>query len=234
MRLAVLDDEKAFINEFSDIAARIMPDAEIIGFDKEDKLIQSLSGDKVDCVFMDICLDNTSGIDSAKHVKDISPDTPVVFVTGYPQQYCQSIFLEHFDFEPFAFVCKPVEPNVLQRVFEKLESKGKDKSATITLHSGRQDVILNTQEIIYVESNRWYVLVHTKNKVITVRAKLSDIEQLLPESFISSHKSYVVNASYVRAFNSSAVTLTDGTELPVSRSHKTDFKQKILSIKGFG
>ena len=211
-----------------------MPDAEIIGFDKEDKLIQSLSGDKVDCVFMDICLDNTSGIDSAKHVKDISPDTPVVFVTGYPQQYCQSIFLEHFDFEPFAFVCKPVEPNVLQRVFEKLESKGKDKSATITLHSGRQDVILNTQEIIYVESNRWYVLVHTKNKVITVRAKLSDIEQLLPESFISSHKSYVVNASYVRAFNSSAVTLTDGTELPVSRSHKTDFKQKILSIKGFG
>jgi DNA-binding LytR/AlgR family response regulator len=233
MRLAVLDDEKAFINEFSDVVSKIMPDAKVIGFDKEDKLIKSIACDKFDCIFMDICLENDNGIDLAKRISDIMPDIPIVFVTGYPQQYCQSIFLEHFDFDPFAFVCKPVERQVLQKVFEKLESKSKEQSVTITLHSGRQDVILNTNEIVYVESSRWYVLVHTADKVITVRAKLSDIQMLLPENFISSHKSYVINTNYVRAFNSSAVTLTDGSELPVSRSHKNDFKQKLLSIKGF-
>ena len=234
MRLAVLDDEKAFINEFTALTSQMMPDAEVIGFDKEDELIDCIGSERLDCIFMDICLDNSSGIDTAKRVTDISPDIPVVFVTGYPQQYCQSIFLEHFDFEPFAFVCKPIKKQILQRVFEKLKVKGKDKGSDITLHSGRQDIILSTDEIKYVESSRWYVLVHTADKVITIRSKLSDIQQLLPDSFISSHKSYIVNSSYVRAFNSTAVTLQDGTELPVSRSHKNEFKQRLLSIKGFG
>lgn len=235
MKLLVLDDEKCFIDDFAQLVDRIGVDAEIKGFEDDGELFEYMSGsgERADCLFSDIRLGDASGIDAAQKLHEVAEDIPVVFVTGYPQEYCQSIFLEHFDFEPFAFVCKPVDEAVLRRVFEKLEAKGRESSAVITLHSGRKDIIVRVDDITYIESNKWYVIVHTVSEEIHVRAKMSDICAMLPDKFVSAHKSYTVNADRVRSFDHVSVTLDNGEELPISRSRKNEFRSRMLAIKGF-
>lgn len=235
MNLVVLDDEKAFIDEFVDILARIRPNDRIEGFDNEQDFFEytGRQRNRIHCIFMDIRLNDKSGIDIAKHANDIQADVPVVFVTGYPKEYCQSIFLEHFEFEPFAFVCKPVDEKVLEKVFEKLESRYREKGSVISLRTGRKETILSTSEITYIESNRWYVTVHTTQGEMRVRSKLCDIEKLLPESFAAAHKSFIINADCVQSFDTVSVTLRSGETLPVSRSRKNEFRKKVLAVKGF-
>ncbi len=235
MELLVLDDEKYFLDEFEELIGRMEIDVHIKAFEDENELLDHMtgSGEKPDCLFTDIRLGEANGIDTAQKLHQIAGDIPVVFVTGYPQQYCQSIFLEHFDFEPFAFVCKPVDEAVLKRVFEKLEEKGRDNSAVITLHSGRKDIIVRVNDITYIESNKWYVIVHTVKEEIHVRAKMSDLCAMLPDKFVATHKSYTVNADRVRSFDSVSATLDNGEQLPISRSHKNEFRSRILAIKGF-
>ena len=235
MELLVLDDEKSFLNEFTELIGKIGVDAHIKEFENENELFDHMTGSAAtpDCVFTDIRLGEANGIDAAQKLHEIAGDIPVVFVTGYPQQYCQSIFLEHFDFEPFAFVCKPVDETVLKRVFEKLEAKGKENSAVITLHSGRKDIIVRVNDITYIESNKWYVIVHTVKEEIHVRSKISDLCAMLPDKFVAAHKSYTVNADRVRSFDHVSVTLDSGEQLPISRSHKNEFRSRMLAIKGF-
>ena len=235
MKFAVLDDEKAFIDEFVSLAQQLQPGCEIYSFSSDAEFVDYLIREdhKPECIFMDINLDGTSGIDTANRVSEMLPEIPVVFITGYPQQYCQSIFLEHFDFEPFAFVCKPVDKQVLARVFEKLESKFRSKGTLLHMSRSRKELLINTKELLYVESNRWYVVLHTLHGNEKVRAKLSAVSAMLPERFVVSHKSYIVNPDFVRSFDSVSVVMQNGDVLPVSRSRKNEFREKVLSVKGF-
>ena len=141
--------------------------------------------------------------------------------------------LEHLDFEPFAFICKPVDEKVLGRVFEKLENKYKSSGTILHMRRSSKEMLINTNELMYVESNRWYVVLHTVHGNEKVRAKLSAVSAMLPERFVVSHKSYIVNPDFIRSFDSVSVVMQNGDILPISRSRKNEFRDKVLSAKGF-
>lgn len=235
MKFAVLDDENTSIEEFRTLTEKLRPDSEIYSFNNEKGFFEYLirEDNKPECIFLDIQLNDASGIDTAKHVNELLPKIPVVFVTGYPQQYCQDIFLEHFDFEPFAFICKPVDEKVLGRVFEKLENKYKSSGTILHMRRSSKELLINTNELMYVESNRWYVVMHTVHGNEKVRAKLSAVSAMLPDRFVVSHKSYIVNPDFIRSFDSVSVVMQNGDILPISRSRKNEFRDKVLSAKGF-
>ncbi len=235
MKYIVLDDEKGFVDSFAEIVARLRPDAQVVGFESERGLFEYLSDQAVkpDGVFIDIRLNDSSGIDIARQISTLIPLVPVIFVTGYPLEYCQNVFIDDFEIEPFAFICKPVDERVLSRVLEKLELRNSSDDSTVSLRSGRKYVIVKTGEVTYIESDRWSVIVHTYTGNVSVRGKMSDVLSLFPDKFIAAHKSYAVNADHVRSFDNVSVTLDDSTVLPVSRSRKNEFRQQILALRGF-
>lgn len=51
-------------------------------------------------------------------------------------------------------------------------------------------------------------------------------------SFIRIHKGYLVNYRCIQRISASAVTLLDGTQLPIGRSKAAEVKSKYLSILG--
>ncbi|MBR7008112.1 MAG: response regulator transcription factor [Ruminococcus sp.] len=234
MQYILLDDDMDFGDDFTKMCSHYDENAEFEVFSDEEKFFDHLSkhGSDIAAVFMDIRLKSSSGIDAAKKVNDLFAGIPVVFITGYPQEYCQSIFLEHFDFEPFAFVCKPVDSRVLAKVFEKLGTRAMHKDTEIAVRSGHCDRIVKCSEIVYLESDKWYYLIHTRNEDIQVRGKLSDLHGSLTPKFIIPHKSYIINSDMVRKFDNVSVTLNNGVTLPISRSHKKNFKQELLHLRG--
>ena len=60
--------------------------------------------------------------------------------------------------------------------------------------------------------------------------KLEEVTQ--PYNFIRIHKGYLVNYRCIQRISATAVTLQDGTQLPIGRSKAAEVKSKYLSILG--
>ena len=90
----------------------------------------------------------------------------------------------------------------------------------ISFISDRKNVNLQTEQILFVESNDTETWVHTcngdsyRNKTI-----ISQWEQVLDEGFLRTHRSFLVNARYVTQVGSDCVMLGEIT-IPVSRKYK--------------
>ncbi len=64
-------------------------------------------------------------------------------------------------------------------------------------------------------------------------AAMADLEQKFgPLGFLRVHKSYLVNMERIVKFQYNALTLDDGTELPVSQKSYAQQKQVYLQWKG--
>jgi len=90
---------------------------------------------------------------------------------------------------------------------------------------GERSVVVKASEIIWIEAEDYYVLVHTKHGRHLVRASLASLEQRLdPRQFVRVHRTAIVNVEEVRAVQDSGrlvLTLSNGADVAVSRSRRS-------------
>ena len=53
--------------------------------------------------------------------------------------------------------------------------------------------------------------------------------QISEDKFWHIHKSYLVNKNYIAFFQASQMYLTNGVELPISRSYKEEVQKRLLN-----
>jgi DNA-binding LytR/AlgR family response regulator len=82
-------------------------------------------------------------------------------------------------------------------------------------------------DLMYIKAEDHYLWIYTNDtKKVFVRGKLNQIKEELPPNFIQSHRSYIINSNYIKQINNNHIILLDKTEIPLSRSHKNNFKDK--------
>ncbi len=82
-------------------------------------------------------------------------------------------------------------------------------------------------DLMYIKAEDHYLWIYTNDtKKAFVRGKLNQIKEELPPNFIQSHRSYIINSNYIKQINNNHIILLDKTEIPLSRSHKNNFKDK--------
>lgn len=100
-------------------------------------------------------------------------------------------------------------------------------SQPITFISERRSITLAPDEIRYVESNDTTVWVHaTDGRVFRNRTPISVWSDMLGDSFIRIHRSYLVHLSACTALEGD-VLLVDEERLPVSRKYKPEVQEKM-------
>ena len=134
----------------------------------------------------------------------------IVFITGYMDYIEQG-----YDVEALHYLLKPVTGEklrpVLERAMKRLSARGK----ALLLICGSATTRVPLHEIRYLEVLRNYVTVHA-DEAYTVKRTLKELERELDESFCKIHRSYIVNLRFVKQVAKTAVTLKDGTQLPLS------------------
>ncbi|MCG7344275.1 LytTR family transcriptional regulator [Sporosarcina sp. ACRSL] len=106
------------------------------------------------------------------------------------------------------------------------------KSAPLRLLTGKLDdewYPVPVEQITHIESFQKKTFFYTECGQFSISNTLKELEKRLPEIFLRIHRSYIVNTSCIqrisRDFSSNlVVTLTDGTELPVSQSYVNEVK----------
>lgn len=102
-----------------------------------------------------------------------------------------------------------------------------EASQTISVKSGRRNVLIPLSDILYLEARNNYVyFMLTDGRQHKTLATLASLAAQLPDSeFVRIHKSFVVARSHVHSFNSHQV-FVDHVSLPIGRTYAKGVKLK--------
>lgn len=130
MLIFAIDDEPRMLKLLYKAIKEAVPDAEIMDFEYHDELLGALkAGKRPDVVFSDIELEEINGIGLAVMIKDISPDTNIIFVTGY-SQYAADAYRIHAN----GYILKPVTSGRVTEELEQLNLTANKEEQTEKLH----------------------------------------------------------------------------------------------------
>ena len=216
---------------------------------------KALARERVDIAFLDIEMPGSSGLELAQA---LAPPAPViVFVTafgGYATEAFDVLAVDYvlkpFSDERFTTAVGRAKTRVRERrlaelatqlatVSEELKPAIPERPTYLTRLSFRQDdhaVIVNVADVIWIEAEDYYVLVHTRQGRHMVRATLASFEgRLDPQRFVRVHRAAIVNIQDVREVHDAGgllLVLSDGSQVPVSRARRRQVEPMMVPRGG--
>lgn len=198
--------------------------------------IETIEAEKPDIAILDIQLSGKkSGIDLAKKI-NADYGFPFIFLTSNSDKVTLSQAKES---EPFAFLVKPYSQDELYASIEVAlynYSKQKEKAIDQTnlviknalfIKQDRFFIRLNFTDILYIKSDHIYIEIYIKDGTRhIVRGSLNDYMSKLSETFIRSHRSYIINLDHLSAINHNCVIINE-QEIPLAKTHRDDLMAKV-------
>ena len=101
--------------------------------------------------------------------------------------------------------------------------KGEPEVSIVSFTSDRHKVILSRGDIVYIESNDSEVWIYaTEGRRFRNKTGITQWGNVLGEDFIRVHRSYLVRKTAITSIAKETITLSDGTEIPVSRKYRDE------------
>lgn len=94
MTFLLVDDEPFALKDLAELLQKAAPGSIIASFIKPGKALEYAKSNAVDIAFLDIELGSMNGLVLAKKLKDILPETHIIFVTGH-EKYAVDAFRLH-------------------------------------------------------------------------------------------------------------------------------------------
>ena len=184
--------------------------------------------DAFDIIFLDIKMKNSNGVDCAKLLRDEGVNALIVFVTSSAEYVFSG-----YEVKAFRYILKTDLENAFDRTFSECLLELKKKATdfySVKTASSLKNIALD--EILYFESNKRVIIVHTKNEELSFYGKLDSIEkELAGKDFIRIHQSYLVNALKIKSLAKDCAVLSESTALPISKSKASAVKTAYLWSK---
>jgi two-component system LytT family response regulator len=197
---------------------------------------------KPDLLFLDVQMPKLDGFEV---LELIGPDFAVVFTTAY-DQYA----LRAFEFHAVDYLLKPFNEARFEAALERAKLRLGQKMPPpselaaaarppaqylerIVVRDGAKVDIVPCERLDYAEAQDDYVLLRSGGKNHLKQETITNLEGSLdPSRFVRIHRSYIVNLERVAKIepytkDSRVAVLSDGTQLPVSRSGYARLKELL-------
>jgi two-component system, LytTR family, response regulator len=245
----LIDDDINLRNGMKGLLAMYAPEIMIIGeADGVQSGVDAMDKHKPQVVFLDIQLNDGTGFDILEQLasRNGKSSSHIVFITAH-EQYA----VKAFRFSALDFLLKPVDPEELQKVIEKIKKvlnttdnyahidlllenirKKVDNFKRIALSTAEGIHLFEISDIIRCESEDNYTRFYLRNnKPVLISKTLKEYEELLGEhGFERIHQSHLINLAYLKSYikkDGGYVVMSDNSNLPISQ-RKKDRLQEIL------
>jgi DNA-binding LytR/AlgR family response regulator len=194
-------------------------------FDNAIEGLAYLNSNQVDLLFLDINMDELSGIELLENSKI---NSQVIITTAYQEYALKGYELSITDYllKPFTF------ERFLQGVNKAHHNFQKEQAPTIAadyifVKTENRLEKITIKDIVYIEGMRDYRRIHTTSKKIMTLQNFKELEQILPSSIICRvHKSYMVSINKIESIERSRIRIVDQL-IPISETYKELFFQII-------
>lgn len=222
------DDDALFLDE---IKKRIQYVAggrvqEIKAFKSGEELMMHICDhpNEADILFLDVNLGPCNGVDIAKKVKEIQPNSQIIFVSAYDQYY-----MEVYEVEHVYFLKKPLIEQHLKKALNKAGEKldnMKKYEFVLSNKQGVQKIMLS--QILYFEKEKRKIHVHTSNGIVSYYEKFENMISQLDRRFYRCHNSYIVNIQRIKKLENKKFYFENGREVPISKSYYPQVRDIFL------
>lgn len=186
----------------------------------------------VELIFLDIQMPEMSGL---QFLKTLSNPPKVILTTAYREYAVDSYELNVIDYlvKPISFdrFMKAIGKVVAHNNTSTLKSNlALEERPFIFLKGERKLIRVYLDEIIYLESQRDYVLIVTTSTNVKTRHTLQYFEELLPQNqFIRIHRSFMIAVSKIQSISENRIE-AGGKELTIGGNYKQAILDR-LNIK---
>jgi DNA-binding LytR/AlgR family response regulator len=213
-------------------------------FDSALSTFSFLRENKVDLIFLDIQMDELTGIQLLETIKD----PPYIILTTAFDEYA----LKAYELDVVDYLLKPIPFERFVKAVEKVYARFlKDlphqktqqlpteisipepkKEEYTFIKSGNKTVKVYFNKILYIEGMRDYLKIHTEDSKIMTLLNFKTIQDILdPQKFVRVHKSYIVAVDKIDYIENNAIKIRDKL-IPVSNTFKVSFFN-LLNKKNF-
>ena len=231
-RALIVDDEAPARSELRYLLAA-HPDVQVVGEAASAPEALELARDlRYDVVFLDVEMPGLTGLEAAPLVHERSDPPAIVFVTAHAEYAVDAFAVEAFD-----YLLKPVEPDRLARVVERLRERTRENVVPlekIPVVAAGGTELLDFDQVHYVQADGDYSRIFTYDMSYLSTASLGELEEKLGTRFARIHRSYIVNLAKVAAVRRASpdrfrVQLADAarTELDVARRQSREIRERL-------
>ena len=202
LRILLLEDENYTRKFIKKLITESSIDFEIFDTAKGEEAVAIAKEHRPHIALLDIELgenEGLNGLEVAKLIRNISPETKFVFITGY-SKYA----LDSFSVHPYDYILKPID---IEKVINTLNTLGKmiiseggnlTSSDKIIIRNKNETLFIPLEEIIFIETQYRGTIIHCENEIYSSSQILANMEKQLNEHFIKTHKSFIVNKNKIR------------------------------------
>lgn len=176
-----------------------------------------------DILLLDIEMAAMDGITLARKIRSNNETIQIVFISGYSEYIADG-----YDVAALHFLVKPVRREKFYEVMERAVQKVYKNEKALYREVGGEMVRIALHEIRWVEVQRNYITVHTKEDY-EIRSTLSDFEKELNEDFMRVGRSCIVNLNWVQKVTRTMIYLLDGAQIPLPRGQYDVVNRAIIA-----
>ena len=234
MKISVCDDEKSFaeglMTEITAFFTEKNIECEMQYFSEGEEFLKTIEEkNDFELIFMDINLISSDGINIVSKLRSMEISTPVIFVTSLENRA-----IDGYDVDAFGFVVKKSYKEKLPRVLTKLYDKLYNKK-TMVIHEKDNTRIVNTEDILYIESDKRASTVNSVNGILCDIRPIGQISaELSVDDFVEVFKSVYVNIAKIKRINTDTVILENEASLPLSRRNRKNVMYAVMKKVGRG
>lgn len=217
INIGICDDEKLhrdiISNMCKEIFAQMNIPCEISCYGNGKNLL--VTKKNFDIVFLDIDMPQMSGIELAENIFKCAPTTYIIFVTSHSEKMKDAFYVK-----AHRFVCKPIQS---EEIYEALGSAVNEilSNEKILVDDDGAECYLKITDIVYIESLRVGVAIHTKDNYYISKQTLKHYLSVLQEGrFCRIHKSIIVSLEHIDKIVEKSVITDTGDALEISRRQK--------------
>ncbi len=243
MNCIAVDDELLALKKIQRFAEKI-DYLNLLGtFDNALSTFSFLRENKIDLIFLDIQMDEFTGIQLLETLKD---PPYVILTTAYDEYALKAYELDVVDYLlkpiPFERFVKAVEKVYARFLKDNSQHQQSQPANGIEQHneqqeytfikSGNKTVKVYFNKILYIEGQRDYLQIHTEDSKIMTLLNFKKMQELLdPQRFVRVHKSYLIAVDKIDYIENNAIRIKDKL-IPVSNTYKVAFFN-LLNKKNF-
>lgn len=225
MRIAIVDDDKHWRECAENIVYQHYNNAEIELdiFESGEKYLESKKS--YDISFVDIEMPIIDGFTTISKAREYNRDGIYIILTTHLE-----LSRKGFLVNAFRYIDKT---NLDEEMAEAIKSAeiilGRNQKIVVNaVGEGQREIIL--KNIIYIETEKHCILVHTHYGIVRCSNSMNDIEQALNGKwFFRCHNAYMVNLDEIRKVEDKTILMSDGNDIEISRRRFPEFKKSYVN-----
>lgn len=224
MRIAIIDDEIHWRTVAEQVVTTHYSNVEISIDTYENGQEYLNSKIPYDISFVDIEMPYMDGFETIEKARVYNSDGIYIILTTHTEMSRRGYLVN-----AFRYIDKI---NLVDEMIEAMQSAelilGRNNKIEVNiLDVGIRKLVL--KDIVYIETEKHHILIHTKDKDIRCHNTMKEMETILDEKwFFRCHNSYIVNLDEIARIDKRIIYLKNGSNIDIAQRKAPDFNKAYL------